>query len=106
MDNDTIEELFQAVAPIAIKRVFGGKGVYVDGRIVGVILHGEMMLKGDAIAGPQYEEAGSKQWGYPHNKTGKTVLMPYWDMPAEAYDDPDEAAKWVRVAVEASRRAS
>lgn len=104
MDNDAIEDMFQSVGPVTIKRMFGGKGVYVDGQIVAVDLRGEMMLKGDDEAGALYEASGSRRWAYTHNKTGKEVKMPYWSVPEDAWDDPDEMEKWVRVAVEAAMR--
>jgi len=28
MDRDGIEEMFQALGPVTIKRMFGGKGIY------------------------------------------------------------------------------
>lgn len=105
MDNDDIQDLFRAVGPVTIKRMFGGKGVYVDGRIIAVELRGTMMLKGDGEAGPLYEAGGGKHWRYTHNKSGKEVAMPYWTMPEAAFDDPDEAEKWVKIAVDASIRA-
>ena len=105
MDPDDIQDLFRSVGPVAIKRRFGGKGIYVDGRIIAVELDGELMLKGDAEAGPLYEEAGSRQWTYGHSKSGKPVAMPYWPIPSGAFDDPDEAEKWARIAVGASVRA-
>jgi DNA transformation protein len=105
MDNDDIQDLFQSVGPVTIKRMFGGKGIYADGMIIAVFLRDELMLKGDKEAGPLYEEAGSRQWTYTHKKSDKAVGMPYWPIPPEAFDDPDEAAKWVRIAVEAARRA-
>jgi DNA transformation protein len=105
VDPDDIQDLFRSVGPVSIKRMFGGKGIYADGRIVAVELRGELMLKGDAEAGPLYEEAGSKQWTYTHNKSGKAVSMPYWPIPTSAFDDPDEAAKWVKIAVGAAIRA-
>ncbi|MCO6185755.1 TfoX/Sxy family protein [Rhizobium sp. L1K21] len=104
MDHDAIEEMFQSVGPVTIKRMFGGQGVYVDGRIFAVRLRGEMMLKGDEEAGALYEQAGSRRWVYTHNKTGKPVKMPYWSVPEDAWDDPDEMARWVRVAVDAAMR--
>lgn len=104
MDPDDIQDLFRAVGPVDIRRMFGGKGVYVDGRIIAVELRGEMMLKGDAEAGPLYEEAGGRHWRYTHNKSGKEVAMPYWTMPESAFDDPDEAEKWVKIAVGAAIR--
>lgn len=105
MDNDDIQDLFRSVGPVSIRRMFGGKGIYVDGKIVAVEIRGELMLKGDAEAGPLYEEAGSKRWGYTHNKSGKEVLMPYWPIPSSALDDPDEAEKWIRIALGAATRA-
>jgi DNA transformation protein len=104
MDNDDIQELFQAVGPVTIKRMFGGKGIYCDGMIIAVWLRDELMLKGDAEAGALYDAAGSQQWTYAHSKSKRPVAMPYWPIPSEAYDDPDEAAKWVRIAFEAARR--
>ena len=105
MDHDDIQDLFRSVGPVTIKRMFGGKGIYVDGRIIAVELRDTLMLKGDVEAGPLYEEAGSRQWRYTHNKSGKEVAMPYWNMPEGAFDDPDEAEKWARIAVGASIRA-
>lgn len=106
MDNDAIQDLFRSVGPVAIKRMFGGKGIYVDGTIVGLILRGDLMLKGDSEAAALYEAAGSSQWTYTHKKTGKAVAMPYWPIPSEAFDDDDEAAKWVRIAVDAAMRSA
>jgi DNA transformation protein and related proteins len=104
MDPDDIQDLFRSVGPVDIRRMFGGKGIYVDGRIIGVELRGELMLKGDPEAGPLYEEAGGRHWRYTHNKSGKEVAMPYWTIPESAFDDPDEAEKWVKIAVGASIR--
>ena len=104
MDPDDIRDLFRSVGPVTIRRMFGGKGVYVDGLIVAVDLRGELMLKGDAEAGPLYEQAGSKRWSYTHRKTGREVLMPYWPIPSSAFDDPDEAERWARIALGAAIR--
>lgn len=104
MDPDDIQDLFRSVGPVDIRRMFGGKGIYVDGRIVAVYLLGELMLKGDAEAGPLYEEAGSRQWTYSHRTSGKRVAMPYWPIPTGAFDDPDEAEIWVKIALGAAIR--
>ena len=104
MDHDDIQDLFRSVGPVTIKRMFGGKGIYVDGMIIAIYLRDELMLKGDREAGALYEAAGSGQWTYTHKKSNKPVSMPYWPIPSEAFDDPDEAAKWVRIAVDAARR--
>ncbi|MCL6708370.1 TfoX/Sxy family protein [Pseudomonas sp. R2.Fl] len=104
MDNLAIEEMFQSLGHITIKRMFGGKGIYHQGVIIALDLFDEIMLKADAESGPQFAEAGARQWVY--QREGKSpVAMPYWSIPDEAYDDPDEMAKWVRLAWEAGVRA-
>lgn len=104
MDRDAIEEMFQALGEITIRRMFGGKGIYHLGRIVAIELRGEIMLKSDAETAEAVEEAGGRRWTYEGRK-GKPVAMPYWTIPDGAYDDPDEMAKWVRLAYEAALRA-
>jgi DNA transformation protein len=104
MDNSDIEEMFQALGPVTIKRMFGGKGIYHAGKIVAVEVRDDMLLKGDDLTAPALEAAGAKRWAY-EGKKGKPIYMPYWSVPEDAFDDPDIMAKWVRLAYEAALRA-
>jgi DNA transformation protein len=104
MDNAAIEEMFEGLGPVTIKRMFGGKGIYHQGLIIAIDLRDEIMLKADATSAPAFEQAGARQWAY-EGKKGKPVLMPYWSVPDEALDDPDEMRKWVVLAFEAATRA-
>jgi DNA transformation protein len=104
LDNEAIEEMFEGLGPVSIRRMFGGKGIYHQGLIVAIDLRDEIMLKGDAASGPEFEAAGSRRWFY-EGKKGKPVLMPYWSVPEDAFDDPDEMGKWVRLAYDAALRA-
>lgn len=103
MDNAAIEDMFEAVGPVTIRRMFGGKGIYARGIIFAVELRGELMLKGDDESAPLLEEAGARRWHYA-GKSGKPVAMPYWTIPDEALDDPDMMAKWARIALDAAIR--
>lgn len=104
MDSIEIEEVFSALGPVTIRRMFSGKGIYHQGVIIALDLFGELMLKADAQSAPQFAAAGSRQWVY--QREGRSpVAMPYWTVPEDAYDDPDEMAKWVRLAFEAGLRA-
>ncbi len=105
MDNAAIEEIFETLGPIKIRRMFGGKGIYFDGVIIAVELRGELMLKGDAIVAPDYEAAGAKRWTYVNSRHGKSVAMPYWSLPDGAADSADEMTPWARKAYEAGLRA-
>ena len=105
MDNSEIDEMFAALGPVTIKRMFGGKGIYHRGRIVAIDVRDEIMLKADAVSAPDFEAAGARRWV--HQRDGaKPVAMPYWSIPEDAYDDPDIMAKWVRLAYAAALRAA
>ncbi|ANK72484.1 TfoX/Sxy family protein [Ensifer adhaerens] len=102
MDNAAIEDMFAVLGPVTIKRMFGGKGIYCQGVIFALEVDGEILLKGDEQTAPALEAAGSRQWAY--DGKGKPVKMPYWSIPDDAFDDPDEMARWVRLAYEAALR--
>jgi DNA transformation protein len=103
MDNLDIEEMFSALGPVTIRRMFGGKGVYHQGMIIALDFRDEMLLKADAVTAPEFEAAGARRWSY-EGKKGNPVFMPYWSIPEDAFDDPDVMAKWVRLAYEAALR--
>ncbi len=103
MDNASIEEMFEGLGPVSIRRMFGGKGIYHAGLIIAIDLRDELMLKADGISGREFAAAGARQWIY-ENKNGTPVPMPYWTVPEEAFDDPDEMRKWVRLAFQAALR--
>ena len=104
MDNSDIDEMFSSLGPVTVKRMFGGKGIYHRGLIVAVEFEGELLLKADALSAPAFATAGARRWTY-EGRAGKPVAMPYWSVPDAAFDDPDEMARWVRLAWEAAMRA-
>ncbi|SOC42556.1 DNA transformation protein [Rhizobium subbaraonis] len=106
MDNDAIEEMFQSLGPVTIKRMFGGKGIYAGDLIVALEVDGEVLLKADEVTIPEFELSGSRQWVYSGKKTGAPLRMPYWSIPEDAFDDPDLMAEWVKLALEAAIRAN
>ncbi len=103
MEQSEIDELFSALGPVTIKKMFGGKGVYHNGSIIAVEFRGDILLKADAVTAPAFEAAGATRWAY-EGRTGKAVNMPYWSIPADAFDNPDIMARWVKLAHEAALR--
>lgn len=103
MDNDLIHDMFESLGAVTIKRMFGGKGIYHQGRILALEVDGEILLKADAETAPAFAAAGSAQWVY--EGKNKPVAMPYWSIPDSAIDDRDELARWVRLAWETALRA-
>lgn len=103
MDNDGIREMFDSLGEITIKRMFGGKGIYHQGKILALEFNGEILLKADAETAPAFAEAGASQWVY--DGKNKPVAMPYWSIPEAALDEPEELARWVGLAWAAALRA-
>lgn len=97
---ELLEPLEAAVGPITHRKMFGGAGLYAQGRIFAVLVDGELMLKGDAALGAAFEAAGGARWVY-DGKSAPTA-MPYWRLPAEAADDPSAACDWARRAIDAA----
>ena len=103
MNDEDIREVFAPLGPVSIRRMFSGKGVYFQGVIVAIEFGDELRLKADAVSAPEFEAAGSTRWAY-EGRRGE-VMMPYWSIPHDAYDDSDSIDRWVRLAFDAGLRA-
>ena len=68
MDDDALRDIFDELGEIEIRRMFGGKGIYHRGLIVGVFLYDEVMLKGDEESAPIYEDEGATRWAYENKR--------------------------------------
>lgn len=103
MESERIEEIFAPVAKVAVKRMFGGHGVYADGVFFAIVSDGEIFLKADAATQPEFIAAGSFPFAY--ERAGKTTVMSYWRLVESAYDDEEELRRWTSLALAAARRA-
>lgn len=101
MDDSVIRDMFASLGDVTIKKMFGGKSVYLNGLIFAIETDGEIFLKADALSAPAFEAAGSRQWTY--DGKAKPVKMAYWSVPDAALDDADEMRKWADTAYEAVR---
>ena len=103
MSDADLADLFAALGDVTIRRMFSGKGVYVDGVIVAIEIGGELRLKADPLSAPAFAAAGAAQWAYDGHRG--TVMLPYWSVPDVALDDQDAMTAWARLALEAGLRA-
>ena len=64
-------------------------------------------MKADPKTAPDlaaaFEAAGAERWGYEGKRRDEPVLMPYWTLPSDAADDPEEACAWAAKSIEAAR---
>ncbi len=103
MDPDYLCDLFQPFGEIAIRRMFGGQGIYHDGLMFALVADGELYLKVDESNRDVFCGAGSTPFTY--TGKGKAVEMSYWRLPESAIDDPDEMKEWADSAYSAALRA-
>lgn len=106
MDNAHISDFFASVGPVSIRPVFGGKGIYLHGKIIAFQRKDELLVKSNKKAAVEIEKAGGKRMFYRRRKGSRQkIYLPYWSVPDSAYHDADEMARWVKIGVEASKRA-
>ncbi len=104
MDAQSIRDLFQAFAPVALRRMFGGHGLFHDGLMFALEADGEIYLKVDDRSEPDFIAAGSSPFVY--ETRHRKVTMRYWRAPEAALDDPEIMAGWAREACRAARDAA
>ncbi|MCB8820648.1 TfoX/Sxy family protein [Microvirga rosea] len=104
MDPEAIRDVFQALGPIRIRRMFGGQGIYRDEVMFALEVRGELYLKADAETLPVFEELSSRPFSY-QTRNGRTTVMSYWLMPEGALEDEAEARRLGILALDAARRA-
>ena len=105
MDAESIRELFSEFGPVDVRRMFGGQGVFIDGRLIALVSREVIHLKADAETIPEFEREGLSPFTYA-TKDGEHKLTSYWRMPERLYDDPEELAQWARRAHATAMRAA
>ena len=104
MDAEGLKALFEPFGPVAVKRMFGGHGVYYEGLCFAIESGGEVFLKVDDRSRPGFEAAGSSPFIY--NARGKAMPTSFWRLPAIAHEEAGELRRWAAVGLEAARRAA
>lgn len=93
-----VQELFDGLGPVRVKRMFGGLGVYA-GEVMFALVDDEVIyLKADEALRAELIAEGSVAWVY-SRRDGWMRETSYWRLPETALDDPDEAARWARKAL-------
>lgn len=103
MDSEAIEDLFAPAARVSVRRMFGGKGIFVEGVMVGLEADGVLYLKADESTAAAFEAEGCEPFVY--GEGGKRVIITsYRRMPEGAFEDPDELRRWYAMARDAAFR--
>jgi len=91
------------LGPIAVRRMFGGAGVFLDGRMFALLADDMLYLKADDLTRPEFETAGMARFTY--ETKGRPKSMSYYGVSEDMLDDAETLCVWARKAVEAALRA-
>jgi len=82
--------------------MFGGWGLYVDGVMFTLIRDNEAYFRADDTTAGDYEELGLPRY---KSRINRSIIMPYYLLPPDLFDDPDMMLEWAERALAAARRA-
>lgn len=98
---DYVVDLLSPLGPASYKFMFGGYGVYVDGLMIAIVADDQLLLRADDENRPDYEGLGIGPF-QPYE--GKSQSMPFYTVPDEVMDNPDELVEWARKSLAATLR--
>ncbi|QPF72320.1 TfoX/Sxy family protein [Roseateles sp. DAIF2] len=96
-------ELLSPLGAVRTRRMFGGRGLYLDELFVALIADEQLYLKTDVESRPRFEAAGCEPFRY--LKQGEWTTLGYYRPPEEAMESPALMRPWARLALEAALRA-
>lgn len=99
---DSLPEVFERLDRVQARRMFGGHGLFHEGRMIGLVVRETLYLKVDAESAPHFDALKAPAFCY--ERQGKTMQMSYREAPADLFDDRELAALWGRRAWEAAMR--
>ncbi|MFN3304937.1 MAG: TfoX/Sxy family protein [Roseateles sp.] len=103
--TDLCTELLAPLGPVRVRRMFGGRGFYVDGLFMALIADGQFYLKADDRTRERFVAAGCVPFRYA-TRHGERVMTGYFRAPEEALESPALMQPWARLALEAALRAA
>lgn len=103
--NEYVDYLLELMLPFGAataRPMFGGFGVFKEGRIFAIVVADVLYFKTDAINRGQFELLGLEPFSYTAND--KVTATSYYRAPADALESPAAMADWAREAFAAALR--
>ena len=92
-----VEDVLGHIEGITSKGMFGGHGIYLDGKIVGLIIDGEFYLKTD-------KKTKGLGKSFQYERKGKIVALPYAIVPIEILEDREKIEELIYKSFEISKK--
>ncbi len=104
--SDFVQMVCESLAPmgdLAVRRMFGGYGIYCDGLFFALVADEILYFKVDDGNRADHEALGLKPF---KPLDDKPVTLSYYPPPESALDEPGELLRWARPAFAAAVRAA
>jgi len=100
---DYVIDQFSGWRRVTARKMFGGAGLYFEAVMFGLIADDVVYLKVDDSNRADFIEAGSSAFN-PFPEKGKSVVMPYYEIPADVLEDSEILAEWAERALAVAKR--
>ena len=100
-----LREQMSGFGPVTSRRMFGGAGLFRDGKMFALVADEVLYLKSDTENAAAFEAEQLKPFSYA-TKTGEHTLTSYRRAPERSLDDEGEMTEWCRLAWGATLRAA
>ena len=84
-----VVDQFRELGAVTTRKMFGGAGIYFDGKFFALVDDDELYLKADDKNRPRFEQAGSHAF----EPWEGHVMNGYWAVPADVLEVPAELAE-------------
>lgn len=98
--RDYVLEQLTDLGRVSARRMFGGVGLYCDGRFFGLIDDDQLFLKVDDRNRGDYEARGMPPFRPFRDRPERS--MSYFQVPIEVLEDPAELCAWARDSLRAA----
>ncbi len=98
---ETVCERLAPLGKVRARTMFGGWGIYVDGRFCAIVHRDALYFKADDLSRPEFESKGLQPFKPFANQA---MVLSYYDAPAEVFEDDAAMIAWGRRALEAALR--
>jgi len=92
---------FSAWGEVAVRKMFGGAGLYRDGRMFGLVADDVVYLKVDDTTRDKYLAAGSAPF---KPFKDKPTSLSYFQLPPEIFEDAEALMEWAEESLDIQKK--
>lgn len=105
--GEELADRLAALGNVSVRRMFGGQGLFLDGRMFGLIADGAPYLKVDDETRGDFVAAGAEPFTYDRPKRELTgVRLGYYEIPTSVLERDEDLVEWARRAAAVAERAA